>query len=223
MAWKLKRSKSTDVSAENESDSASDASTSKETAATEVSAPSERDFGVDSDAENRTVMLLNTSEILNDGDASSEQNDATEIDSVQPVQNAKEWELDPFAPYKPQAAGASEEDDDYRGFTSLASQSGIDIDTPVGHLTVHMGQFNATYEIAKRELTIGRPDAQIDVLPDISIEWDDHKEEGDFVEDTGSTNGTMVNSHKIAPNSPELLSNGDVIEIGEKTQIIYTV
>jgi hypothetical protein len=33
----------------------------------------------------------------------------------------------------------------------------------------------------------------------------------------------MVNSHKIAPNSPELLSNGDVIEIGEKTQIIYTV
>lgn len=236
MAWKMKRSKPAGgdaEKAENENGATSEADGAQEAEAVEISAPSEQDFGSDVDAENRTVMLLNADELLNrDEPGASVARDANS-GSDKPAAYNLDQDLDPFAPYKPKSAESGDEDDDYSAFTSLGSQSGVGIDEPVAHLTVRMGQFSATYEIAKRELTIGRPDAQIDVLPDIAVEWDDavsrnharilHKEDGDYAEDTGSTNGTTINGRKIAPNAPELLSNGDIIEIGESTQIIYTV
>lgn len=96
---------------------------------------------------------------------------------------------------------------------------------------VKIGPFAATYEVNKPEMTIGRPDAKTGTSPDISLEWDDavsrrharivRGSDGDYIEDVGSSNGTLLNGQPIAVNSPILLKDGDVITIGERTQISY--
>lgn len=96
---------------------------------------------------------------------------------------------------------------------------------------VKIGPFAATYEINKAEVTIGRPDAKTGTSPDIPLEWDDavsrhharilRKSDGDYIEDVGSSNGTLLNGQPIAVDTPILLKDGDVITIGERTQISY--
>ena len=99
------------------------------------------------------------------------------------------------------------------------------------HLIVKIGPFSATYEIDKPEYTIGRPDPKTGNSPDIALEWDDavsrrharilRRTDGDYLEDVGSSNGTMLNGQLIAVNTPILLKNEDVITLGERTQISY--
>lgn len=98
-------------------------------------------------------------------------------------------------------------------------------------LIVKIGPFTANYEINKPELTIGRPDPKTGTSPDIALEWDDavsrrharviRKNDGDYIEDVGSSNGTLLNGQPIAVNTPILLKDGDTITIGERTQISY--
>jgi hypothetical protein len=98
-------------------------------------------------------------------------------------------------------------------------------------LIVKIGPFSATYELDKPEFTIGRPDPKTGNAPDIALEWDDavsrqharilRRPEGDYLEDVGSSNGTLLNGQLIAVNTPILLKNDDIITIGERTQISY--
>jgi len=144
------------------------------------------------------------------------------------------WDLDAFAPYQPPggAAVVPSVDTPSVGLTNVVpAEETLAGATAVSRLIVRLGQFSASYELIKAETTIGRPDPRTSVFPDVAVEWDDavsrnhcrvlHKGDGDYVEDTGSTNGTRLNDKPIAPYKPMLLSDGDRIGVGEKTEISY--
>jgi pSer/pThr/pTyr-binding forkhead associated (FHA) protein len=100
-----------------------------------------------------------------------------------------------------------------------------------GRLIVRLGRFSASYEVDRPEVLIGRPDPESEIFPEVAIEWDDaisrrharilHREDGDYVEDTGSTNGTKLNGVPLSPHDPQRLHSGDLIHVGSKTEIIY--
>jgi hypothetical protein len=228
MAWKLKRSKSADDATELDPSAASEGAVTEEaTNESLVSASSELEDEADILEHNRTVMLLKSDELITSLSQDVASDEAAIDLDAEPTTAAqkKEWELDAFAPYQPQTSAFGVSDDD--------AASSLHSSVPLGHIVVKMGQFSATYEVSKAEFTIGRPDPQVDVQPDISVEWDDavsrnharivHRETGDFVEDTGSTNGTFLNGRQLSIGVAEQLKNGDIVEIGEKTQITYTI
>jgi hypothetical protein len=103
--------------------------------------------------------------------------------------------------------------------------------TQPGRFIVRIGKFSATYEFEKPEMIIGRPNSDANTSPDISIDLDDaisrkharvyRKNDEDFIEDLGSTNGTKVNGVDLFPHSPQVLADGDVIHLGSKTEIGY--
>ncbi|MDR3708398.1 MAG: FHA domain-containing protein [Capsulimonadaceae bacterium] len=160
-----------------------------------------------------------------------------------------EWDLDAFAPYQPSAPQPESAAPDFAGVVpalpeTLPEPSAVEIEpAPVapslatpsasGKLVVRLGQFSASYEVTKAEVTIGRPDPRIDVFPDVAIEWDDavsrnharviHRADGDYIEDTGSTNGTKLNDKPLSANKPIQLKDGDRIQLGEKTEITYVL
>jgi|GEM_PF-1771071 pSer/pThr/pTyr-binding forkhead associated (FHA) protein len=129
------------------------------------------------------------------------------------------------------------------GQDDAANWSGIDFgSTPLSttgepavgrpsRLFVQIGKFAANYDLEGDDMLIGRPDSLTDANPDIVIEWDDaisrrharvYREDGEqFIEDLGSTNGTKVNGITLAPYSPHLLMDGDLIHMGSKTEISY--
>ncbi len=147
-----------------------------------------------------------------------------------------EFDLDAFAPYQPSTNGNHVDLD-----VTDAIPTAVEAPRPVSEtlsapvtaarLVVRLGQFSASYEVVKPEVTIGRPDPRIDVFPDVAIEWDDavsrnharilHKSDGDYVEDTGSTNGSKLNDKPLSAHKPLLLKDGDRIQLGEKTEITY--
>jgi len=145
------------------------------------------------------------------------------------------WDLDAFAPYQPPGGGAvarpQSAPDTSPSTGAVPIEESLVGSVTSSRLIVRLGQFSASYELTKAETTIGRPDPRMSVFPDVAIEWDDavsrahcrvlHKHDGDYVEDTGSTNGTRLNDKTIAPYKPTLLSDGDRIGVGEKTEINY--
>ncbi|HEY3333138.1 MAG TPA: FHA domain-containing protein [Capsulimonadaceae bacterium] len=159
-----------------------------------------------------------------------------EPEAAKPEDATGEFDLDAFAPYQPAANGTQ---------PTLAPEPEAPVVEPVrpavaetlgsslvaARLVVRLGQFSASYEVTKAEVTIGRPDPRIDVFPDVAIEWDDavsrnharvlHRADGDYVEDTGSTNGTKLNGKVLSANKPLILTDGDKIQLGEKTEITY--
>ena len=88
-------------------------------------------------------------------------------------------------------------------------------------IEISLGSSRAVREIADEAL-IGRPD--IGVVPDIDLSQDDavsrrharifRGEDGFYVEDLGSSNGTLVNEETLAAREPRRLQPGDLIEIG---------
>ena len=143
------------------------------------------------------------------------------------------WDLDAFAPYLPPGGVAAPV---VEAATSAApgevpAEETIGDGATVSRLIVRLGQFSASYELTKGETTIGRPDPRTSVFPDVAVEWDDavsrnhcrvlHKADGDYVEDTGSTNGTRLNDKPLTPYQPVVLTDGDRIGVGEKTDISY--
>jgi len=166
---------------------------------------------------------------------------APPVDDYEAAESSGEWDLDAFAPYQqPDEGGESDVKTEAVAEPQPEPQPDpvrvVDAQVaPVGtaKLVVSLGQFSASYEIVKAEVTIGRPDPRVNVFPDVSIEWDDavsrnharvlHQEDGDYVEDVGSTNGTKLNGNPLTPNKSYLLKNGDQIQLGEKSQITYAL
>jgi hypothetical protein len=98
-------------------------------------------------------------------------------------------------------------------------------------LVVRLGPFSANYELSTDDMTIGRPDPNTGAVPDITLELDDavsrkHAHifrQGDqfYVEDLGSTNGSFLNGQQLPANTPAQLKPGDVMRVGERTEITF--
>lgn len=96
-------------------------------------------------------------------------------------------------------------------------------------VVVRGGQVGKEFPLTGTEAMIGRWDADRGIFPDIDLDADDPEAkvsrrhariiiQGDryFVEDLGSTNGTFVNrQHRLRPNQPYPLGNGDEIIVGK--------
>ena len=130
-------------------------------------------------------------------------------------------------------------------FGALELSSGIPsvapfvLDTPIAvappapapQLTVHLGGLAAAFTLTKDVTTIGRPDSVLHYYPDVEIELDDavsrrhaeilKHEDGFYLTDTGSTNGTMLNGEVLPPHQEHLLARGDRIRIGDRTEIVF--
>ncbi len=136
-------------------------------------------------------------------------------------------ELPPILPQTPQG-------------TSVPTVSPFILDVPppaapageTSHrLVVHFGRLSAPFPLAKDVTVIGRPDSEMHYYPDIEIELDDavsrrhaevlRREDGYYLADAGSTNGTMLNGEALAPHEERLLAHGDRIRVGERTEIIF--
>jgi pSer/pThr/pTyr-binding forkhead associated (FHA) protein len=101
-----------------------------------------------------------------------------------------------------------------------------------GHrLLLRLGNLSASFPIVKDVTTIGRPDSSTQNYPDVEVEIDDgvsrkHAEirwqdDGYYLVDVGSTNGTILNGEMLPPQHPTLLTHGDRIRIGERTEILF--
>jgi hypothetical protein len=104
-------------------------------------------------------------------------------------------------------------------------------EAPGRHLIVRVGRLSATYDLTRETTLIGRPDSEIGHYPDIEVELDDavsrrhaevRRRGGDyFLADVGSTNGTQLNGESLPPQEERTLTHGDLIRIGERTEIIF--
>ena len=100
-----------------------------------------------------------------------------------------------------------------------------------GTLIVRMGKLSAAYPIIKDQTVIGRPDSAVESYPDLEIDLDDavsrrHAEirrhdDGYFVVDTMSTNGTRLNGEMLQVYKEYPLAHGDRIRIGDRTEIVF--
>lgn len=98
-------------------------------------------------------------------------------------------------------------------------------------ITVRIGRLSATFDLTKDVTTIGRPDSALHYYPDIEVEMDDavsrrHAEivkrsSGYCLVDTGSTNGTRLNGETLLPHQEQVLSHGDRIHMGDRTEITF--
>ena len=98
-------------------------------------------------------------------------------------------------------------------------------------LRVRIGSFSASFPVTKEIIVIGRPDSVLQSYPDVEIELDDavsrrHAEirhqGGNYVlVDMNSTNGTLLNGQALEPEHPYLLTRGDRIHIGDRTEIFF--
>ena len=98
-------------------------------------------------------------------------------------------------------------------------------------LILRVGRLSATFELIKDLVTIGRPDAPSQHYPDVEIELDDavsrrhaevvRRDDGYYLVDAGSTNGTMLNGEMLPSQAERRLAHGDRIRVGERTEIIF--
>ncbi len=98
-------------------------------------------------------------------------------------------------------------------------------------LVVHLGALSARYPLGQGELRVGRANASTGEAPEIAIDWDDaisrrharvfSQGTNQYVEDSGSTNGTLVNDRQIPAHTPVALNDGDIIKVGERTEILF--
>ena len=80
-----------------------------------------------------------------------------------------------------------------------------DLDTiELGATTTSLGRRDSNSVILKHDAYISGLHAEITSSDD-----------GLFLTDLGSTNGTFVNKTKLSPNSPQLLNDGDIVQLGQ--------
>lgn len=98
-------------------------------------------------------------------------------------------------------------------------------------LVVRMGRLSAAFDLTKDVTVIGRPDDEMHYYPDVEIDLDDavsrrhaeiiKREDAYSLVDTGSTNGTLLNGEKLPAHEERMLTHGDRIRVGERTEIIF--
>lgn len=84
-----------------------------------------------------------------------------------------------------------------------------------------MGGDTKSFDFIKSVLLVGRAPGNDVVINHPSVSGRhlsmSRQQEKFFITDLGSTNGTLVNGQKIAPNTPQRLNLGDVLRIGDLT------
>ncbi len=98
-------------------------------------------------------------------------------------------------------------------------------------LIVRVGRLSGAFDLSQEVTVIGRPDSKIQHYPDVEIDLDDavsrrhaevvKRDEGYFLRDAGSTNGTLLNGEKLPAHEERLLTHGDRIRVGERTEIVF--
>jgi hypothetical protein len=98
-------------------------------------------------------------------------------------------------------------------------------------LVVRMGRLSAAFDLTKEVTIIGRPDSEMHYYPDVEIDMDDavSRRHAEIIQrgatyslvDTGSTNGTLLNGESLPAHEERLLTHGDRIRVGERTEIIF--
>ena len=93
-------------------------------------------------------------------------------------------------------------------------------------LEVRVGNLSGTFPVTAPVMSIGRRDPADSARPDVDLAADDavsrrHAElrirhGAAHVVDLGSTNGTLVNGDSLTPGEERALSDGDVIQLGER-------
>ena len=106
----------------------------------------------------------------------------------------------------------------------------IKLDAQPVTLRLKIGQAKREVEIPlNKPVFFGRVDPALDVFPDIDLTHDgpqaksvsrrhaliNRQRDRIVVEDLGSVNGTYINSKRLDPYLPEILHNGDVLQLGK--------
>jgi pSer/pThr/pTyr-binding forkhead associated (FHA) protein len=82
--------------------------------------------------------------------------------------------------------------------------------------------------VLNKVIQLGRVDPKANIFPDVDLTDDGlpaqtvsrrhagiFKQKGNLVvEDLGSVNGTFINGKRLSPYLPELLSDGDILQLG---------
>jgi hypothetical protein len=128
--------------------------------------------------------------------------------TVQPAAGAEAWDLSFLAPGVPGAPEAPA--------------------APKLTLRATVGAQTFTFEVDETAL-LGRRDVDRRFSPDVDLWPDDavsrrhaeitRREDGYYLRDLDSTNGTELNGSRIAPGVPVKLGNGDVIQLGEAATV----
>ena len=91
------------------------------------------------------------------------------------------------------------------------------------------------FTLDREEVLLGRSDPVDQIVPDVDLSYYGGFEQGVsrrhaiiisdeggyLLEDLGSTNGTVVNREKVAPGSPVILTEGDVIHLGKMKAVFH--
>jgi hypothetical protein len=102
------------------------------------------------------------------------------------------------------------------------------------HLTVTRSHRQAAFPLPVDEIILGRCDASRGVFPDLDLSPDGGYEGGVsrrharifqrygrlFIEDAGSTNGTLLNDCRLVPHPPYRLQAGDTLQLGRLRLLI---
>jgi pSer/pThr/pTyr-binding forkhead associated (FHA) protein len=102
------------------------------------------------------------------------------------------------------------------------------------HLTVTRNRRQEAFPLPVDEIILGRSDASRGVFPDLDLGPDGGYEGGVsrqhakifqrygrlFVEDAGSTNGTLLNNCRLVPHLPYRLQEGDTLQLGRLRLLI---
>jgi len=93
-------------------------------------------------------------------------------------------------------------------------------------LEVRVGNLWGVFAVAKPTMTVGRVEPGSKDRPDLDLSADDAvsrrhaelrtRDNGTYLVDLGSTNGTLVNGDPLAPGEEHRLADGDVIQMGER-------
>ena len=102
---------------------------------------------------------------------------------------------------------------------------------PEPRLVMQIGRLSADFALRSDVTTIGRPDSALQYYPDVEIDMDDavsrrhaeiiKREDGFYLADAGSTNGTQLNGELLPAHQERLLVRGDHIRVGERTEIVF--
>lgn len=120
------------------------------------------------------------------------------------------------------------------GFSDAEQAS--DDEKPVNTISLYLPGLNEPLVITgKDSITFGRRDVQNGIIPTVDLSTNYgallgvsrmhaeilFRDDGCFIEDLNSSNGTWVNERKIDPHDPFPLRNGDQVRLGQLLMIVY--